>query len=111
MPNFKVEINRHNKKVMKNQQEPPPSPGCNCRDHPCPLPTQNCQTDHIVYRATVTDENKNVKTYTGQSSYTFKKRFDGHTYTFRHRVQNQPHSQHMCGTCMMRERNMILNGS
>ena len=47
MPNFKVEINRHNKKVMKNEQEPPPSPGCNCRDHPCPLPTQNCQTDHI----------------------------------------------------------------
>ena len=55
MPSFKVEINRHNKKVMKNQQEPPPSPGCNCRDHPCPLQTQNCQTDHIVYRATVTD--------------------------------------------------------
>ena len=43
--------------------------------------------DHLC-RATVTDENKNVNTYTGLSSYTFKKRYDGHTYTFKKRVQN-----------------------
>ena len=60
MPSFKLEISRHNKKIMKNDQEPPPNPGCNCRYNPCPLSTNNWQT--IVYRATVTDENQNVNT-------------------------------------------------
>ena len=70
---------------MKSEQVPAAPPGCNCRDHPCPLQTNDCQTDHVIYRATVTDQNQNVNTYTGLTGYTFKKRYDGHTYSFRHR--------------------------
>ena len=35
--------------------------------------------------AKVTDEDNKVNTYTGLTRNTFKKRFNGHTYTFNHR--------------------------
>ena len=99
MPNFKAEISRHNKKVMKNEEEPLPEPGCNCRDNPCPLPTKNCKTDHVIYRATLTDENQNVNTYTGLSANTFKKRYDGHKFSFKKREENSTTlSTHIYGT-------------
>ena len=85
MPSFKAAITRHNSNLMKSEQVPAAPPGCNCRDHPCPLTTNDCQTDHVIYRATVTDQNQNINTYTGLTGYTFKKRYDGHTYSFRHR--------------------------
>ena len=78
MPSFKAEITRRNRNVMQSEQVPAAPPGCNCRDHPCPLETKDCQTDCVIYRATVTDQNKNVNTYTGLTGYTFKKRYDGH---------------------------------
>ena len=61
------------------------SPGSNCQNGQCPLDTQNCQTKQVIYRATVTDEEKKVNTYTGLTRNTFKKWYDGHTYTFNHR--------------------------
>ena len=39
--------------------------------------------DKLVYRATVTDENQNVETYTGLTGNTFKKRYYGHSHSFR----------------------------
>ena len=88
MPSFKVEILRHNQKVMKSEENPPKNEGCNCRDKECPLETKNCQTDHVIYRATVTDKNQNINTYTGLTSNTFKRRFDGHTFSFNNRGEN-----------------------
>ena len=88
MPSFKTAITRHNKNVMKSEQVPVALPGCNCRDNPCPLQTSDCQTDHVIYRARVTDENQNINSYTGLTSNTFKKRYDGHTFSFRHRGEN-----------------------
>ena len=49
---------------------------------------ENCQTDHVIYRATVTDKNQNINTYTGLTSNTFKRRFDGHTFSFNNRGEN-----------------------
>ena len=73
------------RKVKKEKEEEVIGPGCNCQNHPCPLETQNCQTNQVIYRATVTDEDNKVNTYTGLTRNTFKKRFNGHTHTFNHR--------------------------
>ena len=92
MPNFKQMISRHNQKVLKKSQEEsiqtPQEPGCNCKPGPCPLDTGNCQVDHVVYRATVTDENQNTNTYTGLTRNTFKTRYNAHKHSFRHRDKN-----------------------
>ena len=92
MPNFKANISRHNKKLLKEHQatdiQPTPEPGCNCNPGPCPLVSNNCTEDHVIYRATVKDEDENIKTYTGLTRNTFKKRYHGHKYSFNHRGEN-----------------------
>ena len=86
MPNLSKAISRHNQTQLKKEKEEEGiGLGCNCQNHPCPLETQNCQTNQVIYRATVTDEDNKVNTYTGLTRNTFKKRFNGHTYTFNHR--------------------------
>ena len=88
MPNFKSKIARHNQKLLNNQEEQNTNHGCNCTNEPCPLETENCQSHHVVYRATVEDENQNIKTYTGLTRNTFKRRFSAHKYSFNHRGEN-----------------------
>ena len=98
MPNFKKSISRHNQGIKNEEQReidqqggnPVGNPGCNCNVGPCPLVTQNCQTDQVVYRATVTEEDQTLNTYTGLTRNTFKQRYNGHRYTFNHR--NTPNS-------------------
>ena len=41
--------------------------------------------DKLEYKATVTDENNSVDTYTGLTRRTFKQRHYGHTHSFRNR--------------------------
>ena len=60
-------------------------PDCNCNPGPCPLETEDCQTDQVVYKATVTEHDQTVNTYTGLTRNTFKKRYNGDRYTFNHR--------------------------
>ena len=89
MPNFKAFISRHNQillteelsKTVQVTQEP----GCNCSSGLCPLVTKNCIVDHVIYRATVKDDNQITNTYTGVTRNTFKKRYYGHNYSFHHR--------------------------
>ena len=92
MPNFKAAISRHNQKLLKENQakdiQATPQPGCNCNKGPCPLVSNNCTVDHVIYRATVKDENQNIETYTGLTRNTFKKRYNGHTYSFNYRGEN-----------------------
>ena len=57
MPNLKAAISRHNQKLLKENQakdiQATPQPGCNCNPGPCPLVSNNCTVDHVIYRATV----------------------------------------------------------
>ena len=90
MPNLKKVISSHNRKVqMKDENVVQAAPGCNCapNSEPCPL-EGGCLVDKLVYKATVTDENNFVDTYTGLTSQTFKKRHYGHAHSFRHRNSN-----------------------
>ena len=50
----------------------PPEPGYNCNTSTCPLVSNNCTLDHVIYRVTVMDQNQNKKTYTGLTRSTFK---------------------------------------
>ena len=51
---------------------------------PCPL-NGKCLVDKLIYRAKVKDENDNINTYTGLTANTFKKRFYGHSRSFKTR--------------------------
>ena len=66
MPNMAQEISKHNSNVKKQNQEKI-TPGCNCAEghaH-CPLDGA-CQTEELVYGATVTKLSDNSKgSYTG----------------------------------------------
>ena len=82
--------NEEQREMDQQGGNPVGNPGCNCNLGPCPLVTQNCKTDQVVYRATVTEEDQTLNTYTGLTRNTFKQRYNGHRYTFSHR--NTPNS-------------------
>ena len=79
-PNMKDIIARHNAKVMRRSEEGGRAapPGCNCQGgaQNCPLNGQ-CLIQSLVYRADVR-VGANVKHYIGQTSNTFKTRWNGH---------------------------------
>ena len=84
MPNLQKLISNHNQKIFKPKTTHEQAPTCNCRPNSDPCPMEgNCLVDKLVYRATVTDENQNVETYTGLTGNTFKKRYYGHSHSFR----------------------------
>ena len=87
MPNMKKVISSHNKKVQKTADNVENgNPGYNCRagGDPCPMDGR-CLVDTLVYKATVTDTNKNMETYTGLTSTTFKRRHYAQKSSFRRR--------------------------
>ena len=86
MPNMKKIISSHNKRITGlNRVAPTSQPKCNCQHkEECPLPGR-CQTDKVVYQATVTDENHNIETYTGLTCRTFKERHYKHKNSFKYR--------------------------
>ena len=84
MTNMGNIIKQHNSKLLKDSSEPQ-AQSCNCRERDnCPL-NGNCLASCIVYKATVTTENKSMN-YFGTSDSDFKIRFYNHTKSFRHRV-------------------------
>ena len=84
MPNLKKEINRHNNQILKPKPTTTEA-GCNCNDETdCPMPGK-CLTDRLVYKATVCGPDIETETYTGVTKNTFKKRYYGHTSSFRNR--------------------------
>ena len=87
-PNIGSAISSHNKKLLT-----PPTPEetktCNCKEKEnCPV-NGKCTKTEVIYRATVTEEDGNVNTYTGITCNTFKKRWNAHTYSFNHPEANQ----------------------
>ena len=84
MPNLKKEISRHNNQILKPKPTTTEA-GCNCNEETdCPMPGK-CLTDRLVYTATVTGPDIETETYTGVTKNTFKKRYYGHTNSFRNR--------------------------
>ena len=85
MPNMAAIIKSHNSSVQKPATANT-EPGCNCTNKPnCPL-NGACLTPCLTYAATVTiGPEKREKIYYGSTKNAFKQRFDGHTYSFRHR--------------------------
>ena len=63
-----------------NEQQAAQQTGSNCQGGTDTCPVQGkCQTDSVVYRATVTEVNSGqVETYTGVTGNTFKQRLGGH---------------------------------
>ena len=81
MPNMGQAINSHNLKISSQSQVMPTPPGCNCMKGPAACPVNGaCQTQGVVYQATVTREDTGkTETYTGVTARPFKKRLYEHT--------------------------------
>ena len=74
----------------RNVKEVQTTKTCNCQKGPasCPL-DGNCQVKAIVYKATVTANDGEVKTYIGSTDRTFKERHYGHISDSRHQEQRK----------------------
>ena len=78
--NMKKLLSSHNQKILNINKNQENKKMCNCRTPPCPLQGK-CQTDNLVYQATVkTDREK--QTYIGLASTTFKLRLANHKTSF-----------------------------
>ena len=79
-------IAKQNSKILANAANPTEAPtqSCNCNNKEnCPL-EGHCLKKNVVYQATLTQEDGKVENYVGLTAQTFKKRWDGHTNSFRH---------------------------
>ena len=71
-------MTKHNRKILAENKDT--STSCNCRNKDtCPVDGK-CQTECVVYKATVKD---NEAVYVGITELPFKSRFRNHTHTFR----------------------------
>ena len=85
MPNVATIISSHNKRLLTETQPNTTSvDNCNCRNKDtCPLPGK-CQTNGVVYQATVKRiDNQEEQTYVGITEGAFKTRYNNHTNSFR----------------------------
>ena len=88
MENMGSIINKHNKKVLSNNNNHDKNESlCNCRSkEQCPL-NNNCLSSSIIYNAqiTTTDNKTTPRNYIGLTKGTLKQRFNQHKITFQHR--------------------------
>ena len=83
MGNMSAAIKNHNRRIAAQQNETAPKP-CNCRNKDqCPL-SGNCQSTSVIYKATVTADNEDEKSYIGLTESTFKSRYNNHKFSFNH---------------------------
>ena len=85
--NVKSLIDSHNQKMMQDEKREAPVEPCNCQRHNkpnCPLKGECVQKD-AIYHAEVKNGDE-VRKYVG-STVNFKKRYYGHTSSFRHESQ------------------------
>ena len=80
-PNMASILTAHNRKLIDEKRtKKEQNQNCNCRGGVDRCPMQGrCLTSAIVYKATVTAEDGEQKTYIGSTDRTFKERFYGHT--------------------------------
>ena len=87
MPYMATIVKNHNNSVLKPATTDPEQSMCNCRNpQSCPL-NGECQKKCVIYLGNVTAEGKDFPYY-GSTGGTFKKRYGGHTHSFRH-VENR----------------------
>ena len=87
-PNIGSAISSHNKKLL-TPHTPKESNKYNCKEKEnCPV-SGKCQKIEVIYRAKVSQETANVNTFTGLTCNTFKKRWNGHIYSFNHPEANK----------------------
>ena len=86
--NMKTIINNHNKHILSlNDDREDKKQNCNCRNkQSCPLQEQ-CQTDALVYKATITTDNSKAE-YIGSTETTFKTRYNNHKSSFKHQSKS-----------------------
>ena len=81
MPNMASIIASHNKHLLakENQSNLTTTRDCNCRQkESCPR-AEKCQTEGVVYQATVKrEDNAEEKTYIGITEGKFKSRYNNH---------------------------------
>ena len=83
MENIKSTISNHNHELLSNDL--PASAQCNCKhEKECPLDGK-CLVKNIVYKTEIASQNGTVKTYTGMTSNSLKKRYRNHLKSFNHR--------------------------
>ena len=87
--NLQSIISAHNAKICKNNQNllNQTQPECKCKETPCVL-EEGCDTQNIVYQATVTQENSKIDTYVGLTSTNFSTRYKNHVSS----MNNKKHS-------------------
>jgi len=87
MSNMASIIKSHITKIGKpatKERDPTPNKTCNCRNPAnCPL-NGNCLKESLIHEANVTSRNQE-SSYFGSCSTDFKKCYNNHTATFRHR--------------------------
>ena len=84
LPNMGRVVAKHNSKMLKESatNQPKSKPNCNCQNRfkqSCPMPGE-CNTNGVVYQATVTTNNGETETYIGLAK-NFKKRYSKHKAT------------------------------
>ena len=84
-------INSHNNKIATQSQIQPTPPGCNCRYGPSACQVNGaCQTQGVVYQATVTrEDNGKTETYTGLTARAFKDCMNTHKTSIMRREMGQ----------------------
>ena len=80
MPNMAQAVAGHNSKILREEGDAEPQPGCNCMGGPATCPVQGkCQTSGVVYEACVKElPSGKTETYTGVTERTVKKRLYEH---------------------------------
>ena len=74
-PNMKTQISRHNNRILNPGRAEEDEP-CTCQRFECPM-NGNCGRRNVVYQATVTSDDGNIKHYVGVAVL-FKSRYYGH---------------------------------
>ena len=93
MPNIGDKISMHNKATLQQSAKKTKDGNkqCNCRDRStCPLEGR-CKEGPIVYKATLTSQNKSMAYY-GSCETEFKIRYNNHKQSFKFKKKNTPQS-------------------
>ena len=102
-------ISSHISSVLSKSEAPSEPLPCNCRN-PCPMnQSGDCRLSNIVYKATVTEENSDIrKEYIGISGTEFKIRYANHKQSFTHEQKRDATSlsQHVWS---LKDRNAPFN--
>ena len=89
MTNMERIIKAHNSKILRNngKQQNSPKKTCSCPKNDrenCPLKGK-CLQKNVVYKATISETNKDDKFYFGSTATCFKQRLYNHRASFKHK--------------------------